>query len=87
MQALCKCSGLPAQLLNQILHPAPSPAPRKQALASSGLQHQLTAMLQKQYNASQQDAIAAAASRRQQAAPFTLVQVSLGKPALPTCLL
>ena len=75
LQALCKCSTLPAQLLDQILHPTPSASAPSRPLAACGLPPQLTAALQRQYNASQQAAVAAAVTTDKQAGQFTLVQV------------
>ena len=56
------------------MHPAASPGVRFPSLASCGLPPRLTAVLQQQYNASQQAAVAASAARKQDS-PFTLVQV------------
>ena len=73
MQALCKCANLPHQLLDQILQPQPSAALRHQ-LVSCGLPPGLTAVLQQRYNASQQEAVAAAAEG---SGKFTLIQVTV----------
>ena len=80
VQALCKLASLPAQHLQQILHPkAISPLHSSQALSSALIPISLKNALQQQYNESQQQAICACLSA---AEPFTLIQVNLAIAAM-----